>query len=88
MDLKHVPVVEAPDEACKLGVTGWQKGMMCTKNIPSEQNEGTCKVRLVLLIPLPLVALLSITGNNNVIFCSLRQYQFRTLQQMVKYRTC
>ncbi len=50
MDLKHVPVVEAPDEVCKIGIPGWQKGMMCAKNIPSAQNEGTCQVRLSRLL--------------------------------------
>ncbi len=34
---------------------------------------------ITVLYELPLVAVLSITGNNNVIFHSLRQYQFRTV---------
>ncbi len=43
---------------------------------------------VTVLYELPLVAVLSITGKNNVIFRTFRQYQFRTLRLKVKYRTC
>ncbi len=48
-----------------------------------QRNYFTTSVTV--LYELPFVAVLSITGNNNVIFCTLRQYQFHTLRPTVKY---
>ncbi len=43
---------------------------------------------VTVLYELPLVAVLIITGNNNVIFHILQQHLFCTLRHMVKYGTC
>ena len=51
-----------------------------------QRNYFTTSVTV--LYQLPNVAVLCIIGNNNVIFRTLPQYQFRTLRPMVKFRTC